>query len=128
MALISALGYYSCQKPVTKHSQVCQLLSLTKVQLFVMKSIVNSINSSNIMKNDLLFSFEPEVIVEWMDPYDLIILKLITVFIFIIEILASAILLTFVMYETSGYAGHYRTVINQLLSSTYAAVRYFFKL
>ena len=53
------------------------------------------------MKNDLLFSFEPEVIVEWMDPYDLIILKLITVFIFIIEILASAILLTFVMYETS---------------------------
>ena len=42
-----------------------------------MKSIVNSINSSNIMKNDLLFSFEPEVIVEWMDPYDLIILKLI---------------------------------------------------
>ena len=128
MALISALGYYSCQKTVTKHSQVCQSLSLTKVQLFVMKSIVNSINSSNIMKNDLLFSFEPEVIVEWMDPYDLIILKLITVFVFIIEILASAILLTFVMYETSGYAGHYRTVINQLLSSTYAAVRYFFKL
>ena len=125
MALISALGYYSCQKTVTKHSQVCQSLSLTKVQLFVMKSIVNSINSSNIMKNDLLFSFEPEVIVEWMDPYDSIILKLITVFIFIIEILA---LLTFVMYETSGYAGHYRTVINQLLSSTYAAVRYFFKL
>ena len=128
MALILALGYYSCQKTVTKHCQVCQLLGLTKVQLFVMKSIVNSINSSNIMKNDLLFSFEPEVIVEWMDPYDLIILKLITVFVFIIEILASAILLTFVMYETSGYAGHYRTVINQLLSSTYAAVRYFFKL
>ena len=93
-----------------------------------MKSNVNSINSSNIMKNDLLFTFEPEVIVEWMDPYDSIILKLLTVIIYIFEILSSAILLTFVIYETSGYAGHYRTIINQLLSYTYAAVRYSFKL
>ena len=114
-------GYFSCQKTVTSHSQVWQLLSLTK--LFVMKSNVNSINSSNIMKNYLLFSIEPEEILEWMDPFDSIILKLLTVIIYIIEILASAISLTFVIYETRGYAGHYRTVINQLLSSGYAAVR-----
>ena len=76
------------------------------------------------MNNFLLFSIEPEEILEWMDPFDSIILKLLTVIIYIIEILASAIFLTFVIYETRGYAGHYRTVINQLLSSGYAAVRW----
>ena len=80
------------------------------------------------MKNYLLFSIEPEETLEWMDPFDSIILKLLTVIIYIFEILASAIFLTFAMYETRGYAGHYRTVINQLLSSVYAAVRYSFKL
>ena len=74
------------------------------------------------MKNYLLFSIEQEEILEWMDPFDSIILKLL-----MFEILASAIFLTFVMYETKGYAGHYRTVINQILSSVYAAVRYSFK-
>ena len=80
------------------------------------------------MKNYLLFSIESEEILEWMDPFDSIILKLLTVIIYIIEILASTIFLTFVIFETRGYAGYYRTVINQLLSTCYAAVRYFFKL
>ena len=79
------------------------------------------------MKNYLLFSIEPEETLEWMDPFDSIILKLLTVIIYIFEILASAIFLTFAMYETRGYAGHYRTVINQILSSGYAAVRYSLK-
>ena len=79
------------------------------------------------MKNYLLFSIEQEEILEWMDPFDSIILKLLMFVIYIIKILASAIFLTFVMYETKGYAGHYKTVINQILSSVYAAVRCSFK-
>ena len=79
------------------------------------------------MNTSLIVSFEPEEIVKWVDPFDTISLKLLTIIIYIIEILASAILLTFVVFETSGLAGHYRTVINQILSSVYAAVRYSFK-
>ena len=120
-------GYFSYPKTITTHGQVWQLLSLTQFQLFVIKSNVNSINSSNIMKNYLLFSIEQEEILEWVDPFDSIILKLLMPIIYIIEILASAIFLTFVLYETKGYAGHYRTVINQILSSGYAAVRYSLK-
>ena len=42
----------------------------------------------------------------------------------LIEVLASIVLLFFVAYETGGDAGHYRTVINQLLSCFYGGVRY----
>ena len=80
-------------------------------------------NSYKILKRSLFVSFEPEEIVEWVDPFDSIFLKLLTVIVYIIEILASTILLTFVIYETRGYAGHYRTVINQILSCGYGAVR-----
>ena len=79
------------------------------------------------MNTSWIVSFEPEEIVKWVDPFDTISLKLLTIIIYIIEILASTILLTFVVFETSGLAGHYRTVINQILSSVYAAVRYSFK-
>ena len=34
-------------------------------------------------------------------------------------------MLAFVVYETNGLAGHYRTLINQLLSYHYGAVRAF---
>ena len=88
-----------------------------------MKSNVNSMNFYKILKRSLFVSFEPEEIVEWVDPFDSIFLKLLTVIVYIIEILASTILLTFVIYETRGYAGHYRTVINQILSCGYGAVR-----
>ena len=67
--------------------------------------------------------FEPETIQEWIDPFDSITLKIITVIAYIIEIFASIIMLFFVAYETQGYAGHYRTVINQLLSQFYGTVR-----
>ena len=80
-------------------------------------------NSSKILNTSLLVSFEPEEIVKWVDPFDTISLKLFTIIIYIIEILASTILMTFVVYETSGLAGHYRTVINQILSCGYGAVR-----
>ena len=80
-------------------------------------------NSSKILNTSLIVSFEPEEIVKWVDPFDTISLKLLTIIIYIIVILASAILLTFVVFERSGLAGHYRTVINQILSCGYGAVR-----
>ena len=67
--------------------------------------------------------FEPEVIEEWIDPFDSSTLRLLTVIVYIIDVLASIPLLYFVAYETRGYAGHFRTVINQLLSFLYGAVR-----
>ena len=78
------------------------------------------------MKSSWFVSVEPEEIV---DPFDSIFLKLLTVIVYIIEILSSIILLTLVAYETKGYAGHYRTVMNQLLSCGYGAVssRLFFR-
>ena len=79
--------------------------------------------SSKILNTSLLVSFEPEKTVKWDDPFDAISLKLLTVIIYVIEILASSILMTFVVYETRGLAGHYRTVINQILSCGYGAVR-----
>ena len=79
-------------------------------------------NSSEPIKGSLLSFFEPEEIEEWTDPYNSIPLKLLTIIIYIIELWASTILLIFVSYETKGLFGHYRTVINQLLSYAYAAV------
>ena len=93
------------------------MVNLVEFQLFVMN--VNSMNLSKIMKSSWFVSVEPEEIV---DPFDSIFLKLLTVIVYIIEILSSTILLTLVAYETKGYAGHYRTVMNQLLSCGYGAV------
>ena len=82
-------------------------------------------NSSELIKGTLLSFFEPEAIELWTDPYNSIHLKLLTIIIYIIDLWASTIMLIFVSYETKGLFGHYRTVINQLLSFGYGAVRYF---
>ena len=79
-------------------------------------------NSSEHTKGTLLSFFEPEKIEEWTDPYNSIYLKLLTTIIYLFEIAASMVMLTFVSYETKGLFGHYRTVINQLLSYAYGAV------
>ena len=110
----------SVQKTVTTQSKVLKVVNLVEFQLFVMN--VNSMNLSKIMKSSWFVSVETEEIVEWVDPFDSIFLKFLTVIVYIIEILSSTILLTFVAYETKGYAGHYRTVMNQLLSCGYGAV------
>ncbi len=57
-----------------------------------------------------------------LDLYDSIWLKLITVLVYIVEVIASMVMVAFVMFETQGYAGHYRTLINQLLSYLYGGV------
>ena len=79
-------------------------------------------SSSKATKFLLLSSFEPEEIEVWTDPYNSIPLKLLTIIIYIIELWASMIMLIFVSYEKKGLFGHYRTVINQLLSYAYASV------
>ena len=56
--------------------------------------------------------------------YDSIPLKILTSFVYIIEVIAAMIMFSFVIYESSGAAGHYRTVINQLLASAYGGVSY----
>ena len=80
---------------------------------------------SNSSSGIILANFEEEVKVDvsdWIDPYDSIWLKLFTILVYIIEILASVVMFAFVKYETSGLAGHYRTLINQLLSYLYGVV------
>ena len=84
-------------------------------------------NSSATPKSLLLCFFKPDEIEAWTDPYNSIPLKLMTILVYIIEILSSTIMLIFVTYETKGLFGHYRTVINQLLSFGYGAVSYKYK-
>ena len=79
-------------------------------------------NFSKPVKGLLLPYFEPEKIEVWTDPYNSIPLKLLTIIIYVIEIWASIVMGIFVTYETKGLFGHYRTVINQLLSYAYGAV------
>ena len=80
-------------------------------------------NEIKNLDTSILLQFEPEILDEWIDPFDSIPLKLFTVIVCYVEILATVIMLIFVAYETQGYAGHYRTAINQLLSCLYIAVR-----
>ena len=59
----------------------------------------------------------------WNDPYDSVWLKLATILISAAEFLACMIMVAFVIYEIRVY-GHYRTLINQLLSYLYSGVRF----
>ena len=65
------------------------------------------------------FSFEIDIS---LDPYDSIWLKLTTVLVYCVEVMASIVMVAFVAFETQGFAGHFRTLINQLLSYLYGGV------
>ena len=68
-------------------------------------------------------TYEFEIIFEqWNDPFDSILLKIVTIIVYAVEIFASLIMLAFVVHETRGLFGHYRTLINQLLSYLYGGV------
>ena len=54
------------------------------------------------------------------DPYDSIWLQLIAVFVYLLIILSSCLMMAFTYYEQDH--GHYRTVINQLLTNLYNVV------
>ena len=58
----------------------------------------------------------------WVDPFDSVLLKVVTILVYAIEVSASIIMMAFVVYETNGYNGHYRTLINQLVSHLYGGV------
>ena len=80
-------------------------------------------NKTNNFTNLISIDFETDIkIDESIDPYDSIWLKCITVMVIVVEMSASVIIWAFVAFETRGYAGHYRTAINQLLSCLYGGV------
>ena len=54
--------------------------------------------------------------------YDSVSLKVLTVIVYFVEVMAAIVMFTFVAYEKGGYAGQYRTLINQLLSCLYGGV------
>ena len=82
-------------------------------------------NISDLISGNFISDIE---IKDWRDPFDSIWLKLITVVVYILEVAASIVMFTFVSYETQGYAGHYRTMINQFLSYLYGAVSLLFSI
>ena len=59
---------------------------------------------------------------KWNDPFDSVWLKLITILVYSMELVDSVIMMAFVVYETKGFADHFRTLINQLLSLLYGGV------
>ena len=91
-----------------------------------------SSNETNIQKMLIFCAFErssfEEISEKWNDPFDSIWLKLATAASYAVQFFASLIMLAFVAYETGGLAGHYRTLINQLLSYLYGSVRFFCKI
>ena len=84
--------------------------------------------------------------IKFVDPYDWHWLRIITIGVYFVELMASGelsllyligiwknhivctilyhlgIMIAFVVFETRGLAGHFRTLINQLLSFLYGAV------
>ena len=94
----------------------------TCITLYVIEMDEQKLSQLNFTRLTLA-SFELEVIEEWIDPFDSTTLRLLTVIVYFIEVLASIPMIYFVAYETGGSAGHFRTVINQLLSFLYGAVR-----
>ena len=80
-------------------------------------------NKINNLTGLISIDFEKDTkIDESIDPYDSVWLKCLTVMVIFVEMSASVIIWAFVTFETRGYAGHYRTAINQLLSCLYGGV------
>ena len=83
-----------------------------------------------VMKNSTLrlevvdFVKDPEREGQFANRYDSIPLKILTIFIYVIEVMAAMIMFSFVYYERSGAAGDYRNVINQLVAYVYGGVSY----
>ena len=64
--------------------------------------------------------FEEKEGLGFVDPYDSVWLKIATVIVYKIEILSSLVIFAFIEFEKNY--GHYRTLINQLLSLLYGVV------
>ena len=64
--------------------------------------------------------FEENEGVGFVDPYDSVWLKIATIIVYKLEILSSLVIFAFIEFEK--HYGHYRTLINQLLSILYGVV------
>ena len=64
--------------------------------------------------------FEEKEGVGFVDPYDSVWLKIATIIVYKLEILSSLVIFAFIEFEK--HYGHYRTLINQLLSILYGVV------
>ena len=85
------------------------------------KGIFHALFEENPLSSSFRDLFSSEINIS-LDLYDSIWLKLITILVYIVEVIASTVMVAFVTFETQGYAGHYRTLINQLLSYLYGGV------
>ena len=80
---------------------------------------VKLMKNSDQFEKEWILQDEPNIFV---DPYDSMWMKIGMTASCLIQFFESAILVSFVFYETQGLAGAYRTVINQLLSEFYTLV------
>ena len=94
---------------------------LTLVILGIELSIMVNLNGTKSIEEFLTCEFEI-IFEQWNDPFDSVWLKVATIIVYAVEIFASLIMLAFVFQETRGFFGHYRTLINQLLSYLYGGV------
>ena len=82
---------------------------------------INEINSKFIIGEfQNTDDFEENEGVGFVDPYDSIWLKIATIIVYKLEILSSLVIFAFIEFE--NHYGHYRTLINQLLSIMYGVV------
>ena len=89
------------------------------IENLTMNEYFISFGNSQQLKKEWIKQEESNIFV---DPYDSMWIKVGITSSFLIQILESGILVSFVLYETQGLAGPYRTVINQLLSGFYTWV------
>ena len=98
----------------------------THFDLFTEENLTESINDMFKVPNPdhlnevWIVEVEPNI---FQDPYSSIWIKVGVSASYLIQGIESVILISFVLYETQGLAGPYRTVVNQLLSGLYAIVR-----
>ena len=77
-------------------------------------------NTENIVSACIDVGFNQTIDETLEDPYDSIWLQLIAFFVYLLIILSSCLMMAFTYYEQDH--GHYRTVINQLLTNLYNVV------
>ena len=105
------------------YGYIDQLVNSFNLNLFLPFEINNNFIEENQTCDWNLVTFEKDQEkdkIEFIDPYNSIWLKLITVLVYIVELLSSGVCYAFVIYEQDY--GHYRTLINQLIGYLYKVV------
>ena len=92
-------------------------LVILGIQLSIMVNLTATKSKEEFLTCEFEIIFE-----QWNDPFDSIGLKIVTIIVYAVVIFASLIMLAFVDQETRGFFGHFRTLINQLLSYLYGGV------